>query len=203
LSSIATDYHLVVARADHRLFTERAQNLLSECREGLHNLVEGYFVLPPLSEFSFGRRGLAEVTRSIKATSYVDAEAFWHSVAGNRYFQANAELVAGGVNVTRVFIGSRSALPRLQSIIQRHRRAGMRVLVALAEEIPLDLCEDYLIADDRVVVQLHLTREGIARGERISIDEQDVRRAVNNFDRLVGGAYEYEQLFPNGPIVEP
>lgn len=69
----------------------------------------------------------------------------------------------------------------------------------MAEEIPRELCEDYLIGDDAVLVQLLLTREGVARAERISIDPQDVRQAISNFERLVGGAYEYEQLFPAEP----
>jgi hypothetical protein len=200
LSSIAADYRKVIDGGRYTLFVDRARDVLSECRDGLHNLVEGYMVLRPLSQFSFGLKGLAEVADSVKATSYVDAEWFWNSVAGDKYFQANVELVNRGVQITRVFIGSRATVPRFKSVIQRHRRAGMRVLVALADEIPLELCEDYLIADDRVVAQLELTREGFARAERISIDEQEVRRSITNFGRLVSGAYEFEQLFPNEPV---
>jgi len=199
LTSMATDYHKIVEGAPYELFAERAKDVLSECQDNLHNLVEGYMILPPLSQFSFGLKGLSELRRSVKATSYVDAEGFWNSVAGEKYFQANVELLSKDVQIVRIFIGDRATVARFKPIILRHRRAGMRVLVALAEEIPRELCEDYLIGDDAVLVQLLLTREGVARAERISIDPQDVRQAISNFERLVGGAYEYEQLFPAEP----
>jgi hypothetical protein len=203
LSSIASDYHRVVGGAPFKLFAERAKDVLSECQDDLHNLVEGYMLLPPLSQFSFGLKGLVELQQTVRATSYVDAEGFWNSVEGDRYFQANVNLVNRGVQITRVFIGDRITLTRFKSIILRHRRAGMRILVALAEEMPRELCEDYLIGDDSVLVQLLLTREGIARAEKISIDPQEIRRAINNFERLVGGAHEYEQLFLAEPPQQP
>ena len=156
-------------------------------------------VLPPLSEFSFGLKGIAEVKASIKATSYVDAENFWKSVAGERYFQKNVELVARGVRITRVFIGDRSTVSGFRDIIARQRDAGIAVLIALADELPRELCEDYLVADDKVVAQLHLTREGLARTERVSIDQQEVHSALTSFERLVGGAYEFEEIFPDEP----
>src|SRR5262249_42811034 len=95
----------------------------------------------------------------------------------------------------RVFIGDREALSHLANYIRRHEDAGMQVLVALADEIPIQLREDYLIGDQKILVQLDLTREGVARSERITIDPQEVRRAVNNFERLVQGAYRFDQLF--------
>ncbi len=148
MSSIAEDYHQVVASARYDLFVERARSALSECRDTMHNLVEGYMSLPPLSQFSFGLKGLAEVKLSLKATSYVDAENFWNSVAGTKYFQANVSLIDQGVRITRVFIGDRTTLSRFRPIILRQRRAGIRVLIALANEIPLEACEDYLIFEE-------------------------------------------------------
>jgi|SRR5215475_33497 len=200
LSSIAGDYRKTVDASAYKLFAERAKDVLSTCQDDLHNLVEGHMVLPPLSQFSFGLKGLTEIRHSIKATSYVDAEAFWNGVAGAKYFQANVNLVDRGVRITRIFIGDRATVQRLESIILRHRRAGMQVLVVLAEEIPRELCEDYLIGDDRVLVQLLLTREGVARAEKISIDPNEVRRSISSFDRLIGGAYEYEEIFPDEPL---
>ncbi len=79
----------------------------------------------------------------------------------------------------------------------------MRVLIAPTEEIPRELCEDYLIGDDRILVQLLLTRDGVARAEKISVDPSEVRRSMSNFERLVGAAYEYEQLFPDEQLHQP
>jgi len=70
LSSMAGDYHKVVEGAPYKLFAGRAKDVLSECQDNLHNLVEGYMILPPLSQFSFGLKGLSELRRSVKATSY-------------------------------------------------------------------------------------------------------------------------------------
>jgi len=101
LTSMATDYHKIVEGAPYELFAERAKDVLSECQDNLHNLVEGYMILPPLSQFSFGLKGLSELRRSVKATSYVDAEGFWNSVAGEKYFQANVELLSKDVQIVR------------------------------------------------------------------------------------------------------
>jgi hypothetical protein len=196
ITAIARNYHKVLDKIDYAIFRDRAKFALSECQDAFHNLVEGHMSVPPLSEYSFGVKEIFEMRREIQATSYVDAESFWSSVAGENYFQTNIELANRGVKITRVFIGDRATLSRLEALIRRHRKAGIRVLIALVEEIPLQLCEDYLIGDQSILVQLGLTREGVARSERISIDPQEVRRAISNFDRLVQGAYQYEQLFP-------
>ena len=193
--TIVDDYLRLMKTPRLGLFSDRAVNALSECKDIMHNLVEGYMLLPPLSPFSFGIKGLDEVKVSLKATSYVDAEDFWNGVAGEKYFQANVALVKRGVKITRVFIGDRTTLATIKPIILKHRDSEIRVLIALADEIPLELCSDYVIADDRVLVQLELTREGVARGERISVDPQEVSHARDNFDRLEGCAYKYEEVF--------
>ncbi len=196
LTSIGRDYQRVLGTVEYAIFQDRAQAALSECQEALHNLVEGRMSVPPLSEYSFGVKEIFHIREELLATSYVDAESFWSSVAGENYFQINVALAKKGVKITRVFIGDRDTLHRLQDLIRRHKAAGIRVMVALAEEIPLQLCEDYLIGDKRILVQLDLTRQGVARAERITIDPREVRRAVNNFERLVQGSYKLEQLFP-------
>jgi hypothetical protein len=193
--SISNDYNSVVSSTD-QLFVLRAKYLLDECSNGLHELAEGRMVLPPLSQFSFGLRGLSSVDYSIMSTSYVDIAHFWNSVAGERYFGKNADLATRGVAITRVFIGDRHELAKLRPTISRHREAGMTVYVALTDETSEELCEDFLVADERLVVSLQLTRDGRARYERISVNPQEVRRSISNFDRLVASAHDYDQLFP-------
>jgi hypothetical protein len=197
ISRLVNDYQRVAGEQRYRLFADRAQHIVAECAEGLHDLVEGHMTLQPLSEYSFGVRGIDGLRSSIKATSYVDAEKFWNSVAGEDYFQKNIELLGRGVQVTRVFIGDRSTMARFRAVVMRHRQARMRVLIALVDEIPKELCEDYLIGDDEILTQLQLTRDGQARAERISIEVNEVRRAVNNFDRLMRAAHEWEEIFPD------
>jgi hypothetical protein len=197
VSSMVNDYQRVAGEQRYRLFSDRAKHIVAECADGLHDLVEGHMTLPPLSQYSFGLSGIEGLHRTIKATSYVDAEKFWNSVAGEKYFQKNIEMLRRGVQVTRVFIGDRPTMARFQAVVMRHRQAGIRVLVALVDEIPRELFEDYLIGDDEVLTQLQLTHDGQARAERISIDANEVRRAVNNFDRLIRGAHEWEEIFPN------
>ena len=173
--------------------------MLDDCVNDLHELAQGRMVLSPLTQFSFGLRGLDQVESSLRATSYGASERFWNSVAGERYFTKNLELAHRGVAITRIFIGNRAELSRLEPIISRHQEAGIRALVALTEHTPEEVCEDFLIADDRTMVVVELTRDGRARHEKISIDAQEVRRAVSNFERLLVGACEYSQLFPAQP----
>jgi hypothetical protein len=196
VSTIAANYRQVSITSEFEIFRDRARQALEDCLTTTHDLLEGFMTVPPLSQYSFGVQGLSSVSRTLKATSYVDAEHFWNSVAGERYFQANIQLIDRGVSITRIFIGDRPTLSRTKPIILRHRNARIHVLVALTEEVPLQLSEDYLIADDRIVVSLELTREGIARTERISIQTQRVAKAISDFERLIGGAHEYEEIFP-------
>ena len=198
VSSMTTDY-LRVLSAGHRysVFPDRARRTLSGCKDTLHNLVEGHMTVPPLSEYSFGLKNLNEVTERVKATSYVDAERFWNSVAGEEYFKANVALAKRGVPITRIFIGDRDTLSRFTMIMLRHRNAGMKVLVAPTEELSPDMCEDYLIADDRLVVYLELTLDGMPRSERITINDQEVDRAIAKFDRLSRASHVYEEVFRN------
>jgi hypothetical protein len=197
IDAIVADYGQVATTAEFDIFRDRARHVLEDCQTTLHDLIEGFMTVAPLSQYSFGVKGLTGVSRNLKATSYVDAEHFWNSVAGGRYFLANVELFDRGIAITRVFIGDRATLARIKPIVLRHRNAGIHVLVALTDELPLELCEDYLIADDRIVVSLELTREGIARSERISVQPQRIAKAINDFERLIGGAHEYEEIFPN------
>jgi hypothetical protein len=197
LTAIAQDYQKVLGKVEYAIFKDRAQAALSECQDALHNLVEGRMTVPPLSEYSFGVKEIFQMRSEIMATSYVDADWFWRSVAGENYFQVNVALAKRGVRITRVFIGDRDTLSKFGTYISRHKEAGIRVLVAVIDEIPISLCEDYLIGDQRILVQLDLTRQGVARAERITIDPQEVRRAINNFERLVQASYSFEQLFPN------
>jgi len=196
LTAIASDYESVIGKVEHEIFRDRAQAALSECQDALHNLVEGRMSVPPLSEYSFGVKEIFQMRSEILATSYVDAESFWLSVAGDKYFGVNVQLALRGVSIKRVFIGDREMLEHLEGLIRRHKEAGMQVLVALTSELQIQLREDYMIGDQRILVQLDLTREGIARSERITIDPQEVRKAINNFDRLVQNSHEFEQLFP-------
>jgi hypothetical protein len=199
IGSIVEDFSGVQDSGDS-VFKLWARHLLDDCINDLHELAGGRMVLLPLSQFSFiGFRGLDRVENSLKATSCGESEHFWGSVAGERYFTKNVELVQRGVAVTRIFIGNRAELSRLESTISRQQKAGIRVLLALTEQTPEELCEDFLIADDRTMVVAQPTRDGSARRENISIAAQDVRRGVGNFERLLVYTFEYSQLFPVQP----
>jgi hypothetical protein len=195
ISSIVNAYREVTATPKHPLFATRAAEALAACQEIMSDLNEGHVVVPPFSPLGH-KNYMHDTERDVKATSSVDAEAFWNSAAGQKYFQFNIDLIERGVKITRVFIGNRPTLLRHKPIIDRHRQVGIAIQLGLTEELPVELCEDYLIADDRIVVTYELTRDALPRSERISVEPQVLVRALNNFRSLLDRAHDYEEIFP-------
>jgi len=193
IQQIVDDY---LAVKDHRFgtFARGAIQALTDCRDVLHGLVEGHMTVGALSQFTFGRSGINEVRNTMKAVQYANP-GYWRTKYGERYFQSNVEAIKRGVKITRIWLQDRETLNNYRDIIEAQEKAGIRVLIALLDEVPRGLHEDYLIADDEVLVKLELTLDGHSKAERISVDPIEVQRALANFDLLLRYVSDPSEFF--------
>ncbi len=168
----------------YEAFIERRNMALIDCRNTIHGLSEGFLDTDIYSEYSFGVLGIKQAAKSIKAVQYADP-IYWREQYGDDYLQSNMKAIERKVKLTRVWIQSRETLIDIQDIINKQQEMGVEVFVSEPEGIPLQLLSDYVIMDDLLFVKLDLTSDGKGRLERHSIDEIEVAKANERFNRLL------------------
>jgi len=141
-------------------------------------------MVEPKGEYTFGQVGIGQAKRSVMAVSHADLRAYWTQTWGQKYFAVNKDLVHRGVKIIRIFLADRVQLLDAVDIMRQQQEAGIQVLVAVTDEVPKELREDYLVQDDEVLVRVELTREGLERIELISVKPTDVRNALSRFQQL-------------------
>jgi hypothetical protein len=182
LQQITNDYRSVKEQ-NFDLFLRRMNVALTDCRDVLHGLSEGYLATDIYSEFSFGITGIKSVQKTLNAVQYANP-AYWRTKFGEKYSQLNEEAVKRGVKVTRLWIQGRETLENFRDVITSQESMGIQVLLAESQDIPRDLREDFAIVDSKMLVKLEMTREGESKLERISIDPIEVEKAERIFELL-------------------
>ncbi len=165
-------------------FPLRTKGALEECRDVLHALADGYMWVKPMGQYTFGQVGISHARRNVLAVSYANRQQFWRITWGEKYFRVNKEIVKRGVKVIRIFLASKDQLLNMIELMKRQAQAGIQVYVAILEEVPIELQEDYLVQDEEVFVKVELNQEGIAKDELISIKPTAVRDALASFGEL-------------------
>ena len=193
LQQIVKDY-LAVKNHRYKVFSLGATHALEECHNVMHGLVEGHMTVSPLSYFSFGRSGIDQTIDTMKTVQYANPS-YWRTKYGEKYFQSNLEAIKRGVKITRIWLQNQGSLDNYRDVIEAQEAAGIRVLVALLDEVPLELHGDYLIADDEMLVKLDLSLDGNSKAESIYIDPIEVQRAINSFDLLLRYVYAPREFF--------
>ena len=183
VEQIIDDYEKAI-RIDLHPFPIRAKGALEDCRDDLHHLADGYMWVKPLGRYTFGQIGISYAKDNVLAVSYANRLQFWRGTWGEKYFRANKEIIDRGVKVTRIFIATKDQLLSRIDLMQRHAEARIQVYVAILEEVPIELQEDYLVQDEEVLVKVELNQEGMARDELISIQPTAVRNALARFEEL-------------------
>ncbi len=173
------------------LFKSRASESIAECRNSLHSLAEGRMFANPRSPYDFGVGAFEKAKKSLKGVDAGDL-AYWRSTYGEKYLLANIMSVRRGIEVTRVFVQSETALQEYADVIQNQHQAGIKVYVAQLEDIPRELNRDYLIVDDRVLVDVELASDRRQLQRRISIDPVEVEQMIQRFELLLKYAIKLE-----------
>lgn len=176
--------HEQTKKIHNHFFDERAKDAVDECKDVIHGLVEGYMLVEPKGKFTFGPRGIDDAKNSIYAVSYANPNHYWQQTWSENYFQANKRAIARGVKIVRIFLSDMAGLQSLTDVLVAQNSASIEVHVAIVDEIPLELREDFLIQDNIILVKLEITQEGFAKKERISIIPAEIREANSKFERL-------------------
>lgn len=162
------------------LFGQWADEAIAKCFDAIHEMREGYWIDP------MGRTGLRKVSilhnivkkgGSLKAVAALDA-AYWRSAEAKVWLNENAASIKLGAKVTRIFNYPEETLRNMIDIMKTHQDLGVHVYVAPTENVPLELIEDYIIFDDRVVE----TSERVGQQNRVTIT--NVEKWVLQFEAL-------------------
>jgi hypothetical protein len=169
------------------LFEQYADNELTECRDVMHSLAEGYMTVGDRSLFAFGASGIKYAKSSLKAMT-TSGENFWSNVNGETYLLANAEAVKQGVKVIRVFLNSSANLQDMHDVMKRQQDMGIAVYVLSTDETPKKFHEDFVIMDDYFLNRAEFTGTGHVRQWIQSLDPVDVEQACKKFDIIMRSA---------------
>jgi hypothetical protein len=192
INQIVRDYQSVKGKW-FELFKRRAEDTVIESRNVLHSMAEGYLIVDLRSSFRLGPESLAIAKKSLKAVAAAELD-YWRSSHAQKYLQANAEAVRRGVKFTRVFVHTPDTLRGFVDILEQQQSLGIDVYVAFPDNVPVELCEDYLIVDDKIFAKLELTNDGRAREQRISIDTVEIERMTKRFDTLLRYSRKIDEM---------
>jgi hypothetical protein len=186
------DYYTVTS-GWFELYKVRAEHAISECHRALHSMAGGIMEPPADSQFILSVNALRLAQRSIKqVTDFVAIKDAPEGVR-NWYTRSWTESAERGVQMTMVLVLSRE---HLNDMLAGAAAVKMPVgtYIALSEELPSDLDENYLIVDDRVV-SFSERRADATVGERsISIVPIEVERMVKRFDQALRYARKAEDV---------
>jgi hypothetical protein len=186
------DYYFIMA-GWLELFKVRADDVLSECHRVLRSMAGGTMEPPPRSQFTLSVNGLKLAQKSLKQVT--DFAAIRDAVEGVRgwYSKAWAETAGRGVNMTMVLVLSRENLKDM--IVQAGTvPTPVGTYIALTDELPQELDENYLIVDDRVVGHSERLADGTLGERTISIIPIEVERMVKRFDQALRYARRVEDV---------
>jgi hypothetical protein len=173
------------------LFKVRAEDTVSECHRVLRSMAGGTMEPPPRSQFTLSVNGLKLAQKSLKQVT--DFASIRDAVEGVRgwYTKAWAEAAERGVHMTMVLV-----LPRedLKEVLTQARTMPTPVgtYIALTDELPQELDENYLIVDDRVVSHSERLADATLGERTISIVPIEVERMVKRFDQVLRYAKKAE-----------
>jgi hypothetical protein len=171
------------------LFSQRAEDMISECRRVLHGMSEGYIVVQTGGLYSISPEVLAKVKKTIKAVAAVN-DAYWLTPESNTYLNSNYDAVKRKVKVVRVFTYPTNVLRGMVDILEKQQRLGIEIYIApIDENLPHDLNEDYLILDDKIISHAEQKNQ-----EKISIDRAEVDRMAKQFEALLRHAKRLDEV---------
>jgi hypothetical protein len=129
-----------------------------------------------------------EIIKAVHTTG-VD---FWNTNSGERYFMLCKNAINRGVRITRVWVTHDIDLDR--ATLKEQSNNGIEILVIKKDDqLGLrirSLIKDYLIINDKILLQPTVINE-IYQGGRISIDENEVGRFVEDFHSLSKSAKKF------------
>ena len=173
------------------LFKARADDAVNECHSILRSIAGG--AMEPQSHYALSVTGFKFAQKTMKQVT--DFSAIKDAVEGVRgwYMKSLAEVSQRGVRMTMVLVLSRE---EFKDMLARAPTAMMPIntFIALKDELPPELDENYLIVDDRVVGFSERRADGTLVERTVSIIPVEVERMVKRFDQVLRYARTAEDV---------
>lgn len=171
------------------LFTELAHLHFQNIHDELIEIASGSMTADA-TDFRMLTILVSEAQKTLKGTSIVTADFWEQNPVGQNYWRLNVEALGRGVKITRIFI-IKEITPKFKALMKKMLDKGVRIYYILENEVPPELCVDFVVSDENLVVKSELTPELIPRRHCISSKREDVLEASSNFDRLMWLSTEY------------
>jgi hypothetical protein len=175
------------------LFKLRAEDAVSECHRVLRLMAGGLMEPPPRGQFGLSVTAFELAQTSLKQVT--DFAAIKDAVEGMRgwYMKSWTEMAKRGIQMSMVLVLSRE---ELKDMLVQPRTTAMLIgtYIALADELPTELDENYMIVDDRVVSFMERRADGTLGERTVSIVPVEVERMVKRFDQVLLYARKSEDV---------
>jgi hypothetical protein len=189
-----------IQRNDHPYFRRWAFRRLDQFIEQNTEFFEGTNRTNPHAEDTFGIDGIKETLKfgSIKAVSVV--EDYWEDAFTKEYLRVQEELIrTKKVRIQRIFVTSSDKLDKIIPAMEAQYKLGIEVFYIYYDNQFVNrewLKEDYLIQDDRLLVQIycesHKYNDMEKETELITVVPAVVNRKIDRFLRILERAEKFD-----------
>jgi len=178
------------AKPQECLLTEEAQKAVDDCVAAMAELANGRMLIDEEHRRQILMcRIVSECTESVNAVTYLSAghDGWWSGALGRKYFQEQKKAIKErGVSVTRIFIVSDQETQNLRDRFTSQIDIGVKVRVAEQPQLPKTLLRNFLICDDKWVIDSRLDPKGSNDGGSISKVAAKIHSARDKWAGLMG-----------------
>jgi hypothetical protein len=176
------DSYLIVKTKDFDLFKKRAEHSITDCRNIIYGMADGHLAVEPRSAFSFGEVMQDTVTKSYKHVAANPDIAYWRKTYAEKGTFSKKSSIERGVSIIRIFVQNRDSLKEMIDILKMQSSIGIQVYIAFRDELPKNLCHDYVIADDSSAARMETSPYGEYLQQVITVDPVEVENLVKSFE---------------------
>lgn len=188
------DSYLIIKSKDFDLFKKRAEHSIVECRNVMYGMTEGRLAVEPRSAFSYGEVMIDKVKNTYKHVAASPDVTYWRTTYGQKRTIAKMNSIQKGVKVTRIFVQKLETLKEMVDVLKMQRSIGIQVYIAIQDELPNNLCYEYVIADDISAAQIETSANGEYRQQVITIDPIEVENLVKSFELTLQYSRKLEEV---------
>jgi len=182
--------HKRMLSLEHEYFKNWACFKLDEFLSVNDEFFDGTNWTNPHAEDTFGISGIQFTQKTLKAITAVSD--YWKDNFAIDYLKKQAQLIARGVSITRIFILEKGGFEAAKAQMSYQKQMGIDVYYIEKDNEYIDpdwLKEDYLIQDDELLVQIycetHQFVEQDENCEQITMDTVKVKRQIERFQRIL------------------
>lgn len=190
-----SDYYDTVQKLQFSLFQQRAKDSVSECRDTLRKLSEGRLEVSVRSKYSFGVEAIKSAKKRLIHSAALKDLSYWEGTYPEKALIASKIAIERGVAFTRIYIYTLKDLQPYISVLKKQQDAGINVLIANPDEIPVSLIQDLFLMDDTAFSIMHPSVNGGVRAQYISINKTEVADTIKNIESLFLYAKELDIVF--------